>query len=229
MKVFVLSSGGVDSSTCLAEAVSKYGSENVISATLYYGQKLDREIEGAKKLAKHFGVRHIVEDVSPIMKYANQVCTLIKGSKDVVESTYREQMKENEDGRPSSYVPFRNGLFMSIATAYADSLFPGEECQIYCGTHEDDYAYADCSTEFTDLMSKAINVGTYGKISVVRPLQGLTKAGVVAKGLKLNVPYEFTWSCYNGREKACGKCASCIDRRAAFRANGIEDPIEYED
>jgi len=77
-------------------------------------------------------------------------------------------------------------------------------------------------------MDNAINIGTYGNIHVVRPLIHLNKAEVVAEGLKLNVPYELTTSCYHGREKACGKCGTCIDRIAAFRANGVADPVEYE-
>ena len=107
----------------------------------------------------------------------------------------------------------------------------GEEVEIFYGAHADDAAgeaYADCSPEFADAMDKAINIGTYGKIHINRPLIHLNKAGVVAEGLKLNVPYELTWSCYHGREKACGVCGTCIDRIAAFKANGIEDLISYE-
>lgn len=233
MKALVLNSGGVDSTTCVAMAVNELGAENVITASLYYGQKHDKELECARKIAEHYGVRHIEEDISCVMKYAGEVCSLVKGSKDeIIDKSYEEQINENGEGRVGTYVPFRNGLLLSIATAFADSLFPGEEVEVYYGAHADDaagQAYADCSPAFADAMDLAISIGTYGKIHVKRPLINMNKASVVKTGLDLNVPYELTWSCYHGGEKACGKCGTCIDRLNAFKINGVEDPIEYEE
>ena len=232
MKALVLSSGGVDSTTCVGIAVDKYGKENVITASLYYGQKHDKELICARKIAEHYGVRHIEEDISNVMKYAKDVCTLMKGGNDIPSESYAQQISENGEGRVSTYVPFRNGLLLSIATSYADSLFPGEEVEVYYGAHADDaagQAYADCSPQFADAMDKAITIGTYGKIHVCRPLINMNKAQVVKTGLSLNVPYELTWSCYKGGEKQCGTCGTCIDRKAAFEANGVKDPVEYEE
>lgn len=233
MKALVLNSGGVDSTTCVALAIKEHGKDNVITASLYYGQKHDKELQCAKKIAEYYGVRHIEEDISNIMKYAGDVCSLIKGSKDdIIDKSYVDQIKENGEGRVGTYVPFRNGLLLSIATSYADSLFPNEEVQIYYGAHADDaagQAYADCSPEFAKAMDEAINIGTYGKIHINRPLIHMNKAEVVRTGLELNVPYELTWSCYHGGTKACGKCGTCIDRLNAFKQNGVEDPIEYEE
>ena len=129
-KALVLSSGGVDSTTCVGLAVKELGKENVITASLYYGQKHDKELECARKIAEYYGVKHIEEDISNVMKYANEVCTLIKGGKDIIHKSYAEQIEENGEGRVPTYVPFRNGLFLSIATAYADSLFPNESVDI---------------------------------------------------------------------------------------------------
>lgn len=232
MKAFVLNSGGVDSTTCVGIAVDKYGKDNVITASLYYGQKHDKELECARRVAQLYGVRHIEEDISNVMKYAKDVCTLMKGGDNIEHKSYVEQVAENGEGRVATYVPFRNGLFLSIAAAYADALFPGEEVQIYYGAHADDaagQAYADCSPEFAAAMNEAINIGTYGKISIERPLINMNKAEVVKTGLSLGVPYELTWSCYEGGEKACGTCGTCIDRLNAFHSNGVKDPIEYED
>lgn len=231
-KALVLSSGGVDSTTCVSLAVQKYGKENVITASLYYGQKHDKELQCAQKVADYYGVKHIEEDISNVMKYAKDVCTLMKGGADIEHKSYVEQIAENGEGRVATYVPFRNGLLLSIATAYADSLFPGEDVEVYYGAHADDAAgeaYADCSPEFADAMDKAISIGTYGKIHINRPLINMNKAEVVKTGLAIGVPYELTWSCYEGGEKACGTCGTCIDRLNAFKANGVEDPIEYED
>ena len=121
---------------------------------------------------------------------------------------------------------------LSAAAALAQSLYPEEECGIWIGAHADDAAgnaYADCSVAFNESMGRAISIGTYELVKLHAPLNRLNKAQVVAEGLKLGVPYDLTWSCYEGGEKACGKCATCIDRLAAFRANGCEDPIDYED
>ena len=232
MKALILSSGGVDSTTCVGIAVDKYGKDNVTTASLYYGQKHNKEIEYARKIANYYGVRHIEEDISNVMKYAKDVCTLMKGGDEIEHKSYADQIAENGEGRVATYVPFRNGLFLSIAAAYADALFPGEEVKIYYGAHADDaagQAYADCSPEFADAMNRAINIGTYGKISIERPLINMNKAEVVKTGLALNVPYELTWSCYEGKEKACGTCGTCIDRLNAFHLNGVKDPINYED
>lgn len=211
-KALVLSSGGVDSTTCIGLAVQKYGKDNVITASLYYGQKHDKELQCAKKIADYYGVKHIEEDISNVMKYAKDVCTLMKGGGAIEHKSYAEQIAENGEGRVATYVPFRNGLLLSIATAYADSLFPGEDVEIYYGAHADDAAgeaYADCSPEFADAMDKAINIGTYGKIHICRPLINMNKAEVVKTGLAIDVPYELTWSCYEGGEKACGTCGTC--------------------
>lgn len=231
MKALVLNSGGVDSTTCVGIAVDKYGKDNVITASLYYGQKHDKELKCAEKVAEHYGVRHIERDISSVMEFAKDVCTLMKGGDEIEHASYAEQIKEHGEGRVATYVPFRNGLFLSIAAAVADSIFPGEEVEIYYGAHADDAAgraYADCSPEFAKAMDEAINIGTYGNIHVIRPLIDMNKAEVVKTGLSLNVPYDLTWSCYEGGEKQCGTCGTCIDRKAAFEANGIKDPVEYE-
>ena len=232
MKALVLNSGGVDSTTCVGIAVNKYGKENVVTASLYYGQKHDKELECARKVAEYYDVRHIEEDISNVMKYAKDVCTLMKGGEAIEHASYAEQIAEHGEGRVATYVPFRNGLLLAIATAYADSIFPGEEVEIYYGAHADDaagQAYADCSPEFADAMNQAINIGTYGKITVARPLINMNKATVVKTGLELGVPYDLTWSCYEGGEKQCGTCGTCIDRKAAFEANGVEDPVGYQE
>ena len=231
-KALVLNSGGCDSSTLVSLAVKKYGAENVITASLFYGQKHNKELKCAQSIAEYYGVRHIEEDISCVMKYAGDVCSLIQGSKDeIIDKSYADQIAENGEGRVGTYVPFRNGLLLSIAAAYADSLFPGEEVDIYYGAHADDAAgraYADCSEEFADAMDKAINIGTYGNIHVVCPLIDKNKAQVVKLGIELGTPYHLTTSCYHGREKSCGVCGTDIDRINAFKTNHVIDPIEYE-
>ena len=227
-KAIVLSSGGLDSTTCLSIAVDKYGKDNVSTLSIYYGQKHDKELKCAQAVANHYGVAHYVKDISTVMDMSD--CALLKtGTKEIKHESYVEQIKEDEI--VSTYVPFRNGLLLSCATAIAVSIYPDDEVEIYYGAHADDYAgnaYADCSPEFAAAMNEAINKGSYGRVNVVAPLINDNKAGVVSIGKKLGTPYHLTWSCYEGKEKACGTCGTCIDRLEAFRLNNMEDPIEYE-
>ena len=226
-RALVLSSGGGDSTTCLGLAVDKLGADSVASVSFFYGQRHDRELRAADAVAKHYGVRHYTLDLAGIMQYSDSAM-LANSSQQVPHGTYAKQIDEN--GRPNTYVPFRNGLMLSAAGALAMSLFPDEACDIYLGAHADDAAgdaYPDCSPAFTQAMDKALSVGTYGNVHLVAAFVNCTKAQVVERGLSLDVPYELTWSCYEGGEAPCGTCATCLDRIAAFRANGTEDPVPY--
>lgn len=225
-KALVLSSGGVDSTTCVGIAVKDVGSENVSTVSVFYGQKHNKELECADKVAEFYNVKHYVLDLSNVLQYSN--CSLMKNStEDIPMMSYAEQIEKNGEGKVSTYVPFRNGLMLSAVAALAQSIYPDDDVDIYLGAHADDAAgraYADCSEEFTSAMNTAIVIGTYGKVRVVAPLVNLDKAGVVKLGLSIDVPYKYTWSCYAGGDKPCGHCGTCIDRAKAFEANGISDP-----
>lgn len=231
MKALVLSSGGVDSTTCLAIAVNKYGKENVSTLSIYYGQKHEKELQCAQAVADYYGVKHYVLDLSVVMQYSD--CSLLKGSsKEILHESYAEQLKKTNGGPVSTYVPFRNGLFLSAAASIAISVYPDDEVEIYCGMHADDAAgnaYPDCSSDFNDAIGRAIYFGSGNKVKVVSPLVHYNKSAVVSTGLALKAPYHLTWSCYEGHDKACGRCGTCIDRLKAFEINGVKDPIEYED
>ncbi len=224
MKALVLSSGGVDSTTALGLAVKKYGKENVLALAISYGQKHDKEIQAARAVAEYYGVEQMSLDLSLIFRYSN--CSLLKQSDEAIpEKSYAEQQAENGgEGPVSTYVPFRNGLFLSSAASIALS----RGCEvIYYGAHADDAAgaaYPDCTPVFNKAMGDAIWEGSGRQIRIEAPFVEMNKAEVVRIGLSLGVPYELTWSCYEGGEVPCGKCGTCIDRAAAFAANGIKDP-----
>lgn len=226
MKALVLFSGGVDSTTCLALAVNKHGAENVTALSIGYGQKHSREITAAKQIADYYNVEWKQLDLSLI--FADSDCSLLTGSdQDIPKETYAEQLKET-DGKPvSTYVPFRNGLFLASAASMALSL----DCEvIYYGPHADDAAgnaYPDCSEDFNKAMNEAIYLGSGKQLKIEAPFVSKTKKDIVAIGLELGVPYELTWSCYEGGDKPCGICGTCRDRQAAFEANGITDPLIY--
>ena len=224
MKALVLSSGGVDSTTALGIAVNKYGKDNVIALSMSYGQKHDKEIKAAIAVSEYYGVEHLFLDLSKIFQYSN--CSLLKQSTDEIpEESYASQIEKTGGDKPvSTYVPFRNGLFLSTAASIAIS----KECDIiYYGAHADDaagFAYPDCSPVFNNAMNEAIWEGSGHQLKIEAPFVNISKSQIIKRGLELKVPYELTWSCYEGGDRPCGKCGTCIDRANAFELNGVEDP-----
>lgn len=226
MRALVLFSGGLDSTTSLALAINQYGKENVVALSISYGQKHIKEIKASNDIAAYYGVEHIYLDLSKIFEYSN--CSLLSHSnEEIPKGDYKEQLEKKDV--LTTYVPYRNGLFLSSAAAIAIS----KNCDvIYYGAHMDDSnndAYPDCSAEFTKAINDAIYIGSGKKVKVVGPFVGMHKKDIVKIGTELNVPYVLTWSCYEGHDKACGKCGTCIDRKKAFLELGLKDPIEYEE
>ena len=223
MKALVLFSGGVDSTTCLAIAIEKYGADEVLALSVSYGQKHSRENDAARKIAAYYGVKLREIDVSVI--FQDSSCSLLKGSdEEIPKESYDEQIKKTGGAPVSTYVPFRNGLFLSCAASIALS----NGCtEIFYGAPSDDAAgnaYPDCSSEFNDSINRAIYLGSGNVLKVTAPFIGINKSQVVKRGLELNVPYEMTWSCYEGGDRPCGVCGTCRDRAEAFRLNGVTDP-----
>jgi 7-cyano-7-deazaguanine synthase len=227
MKALVLVSGGLDSAVCLAMAVEEFGNQEVIALNMFYGQKHDKEQECAQSICDFLDVRLLNADLSSTFKFSD--CTLLQGNGEMEHKAYSEQLEDlGGSGTVATYVPFRNGLFLAYATAIAYSF--GADV-IYYGAHADDAAgraYPDCTEEFRDAMGIAMFVGTGDKVRLEAPLLEMNKQAVVKKGIELAVPFEYTWSCYEGKEKQCGTCGTCLDRKWAFQMNGIEDPMGYE-
>ncbi len=229
MKALVLCSGGTDSATCLAIAVEKYGAGEVLALAIDYGQKHQKELEYSRKIAEYYHTEFKILDLSVI--FAESSCSLLAKNEhaEIPEISYAEQLKETNGKPVSTYVPFRNGLFLSCAASIALS----NGCEvIYYGAHSDDAAgnaYPDCSEEFHSAMGKAIYTGTGEQLRIEAPFVKLTKAEVIRKGLALHVPYEYTWSCYAGKDRPCGVCGTCRDRAKAFAENHTIDPWKPEE
>ncbi len=222
-KALVLTSGGLDSTTALAMAVKAFGNKNVVSLSVVYGQKHKKELQAARNVAEYYGVEHRELDLTQIFRGSD--CALLEGSaEEVPHEDYKTQTDESGGDPVKTYVPFRNGLFLSVAACIAYAC----GCDtIVCGIHRDDAAgnaYPDCGAEFNAAMAKAVLLGTGERVSLYSPFVGQTKADIVRIGLELGVPYDLTWSCYEGGEKPCGKCGTCIDRAKAFEKNGVKDP-----
>ena len=124
-------------------------------------------------------------------------------------------------------MPFRNGIMLAAAAGLAED----SGCSaVILGNHSGGHAiYPDCRPEFIDGMAQAIEAGTGGKVKLLSPFCRMTKGQIAKLGAELGVDYSLTWSCYNGRDKHCGKCGTCRERKDAFREAGLTDPTVYED
>lgn len=216
-KAVVLLSGGLDSAVTLFLAVSK--GYKCFALAFDYGQRHKEEITRAKRIAAlakaHFKVVRLK------LPWKGSSLTDKK-----LPLPVKRTIGEIKSGTPSTYVPARNSIFLSIAASYAEAIGAGK---VFIGAHsEDSSGYPDCRIEYLEKFSEAIRlgtkIGTEGGLSVEFPLIGKTKSGIIELGVSLSVPFEFTRSCYKGGVKACGECDSCILRAKGFKEAGIRDP-----
>lgn len=221
-KAVVLLSGGLDSCTCMAVAKSK-GYE-LYPISFNYHQRHSIELEGAKKIAEHYGVaKHLIIETN--MEAIGGSALTDKGI-DVPEGDV------DRKDVPPTYVPARNMIFLAYAMGYAEVV---GATHVYIGVNSVDYSgYPDCRPEFIECFQSLADYATTAtavqgkKITIETPLQYLSKKDIVKLGVELAAPLQYTHSCYNGGEKACGVCDSCKLRLQGFAEAGVEDPIEYE-
>jgi 7-cyano-7-deazaguanine synthase len=204
----------------LGLAAEAADSGEIRALRFHYGQKQsEQEAIAAEAIAKYYGVLLVTADMSGVMALATT--PMLTGRGEIPRGVYSADSANSDSGRVSTYVPYRNGVMLSIAAAYADSVWQGEFVEIMYGAHEG--VYPDCSAEFVRAQSDAIRTGTYGKITVTAPFVAMTKADVVRKGLTLTklTPFALTYSCYAGGESHCGECATCIERLDALKQGGV--------
>ena len=215
-KVVVIYSGGMDSFTVLNKAI-RDGYE-VYALTFDYGQRHVKEIDYAKRACAELGVHHKIVDISAIN-------SIIAGSSltddiDVPEGHYES------DNMKQTVVPNRNMILLSLAVGYAVRL---EATKVYYGAHSGDHAiYPDCRPEFVKKMQDVCAIANYDAVDIVVPYLNNDKIEILKDGLNMGLDYSMTWTCYNGREAACGKCGACQERLEAFEQNGKTDPLTYE-
>ena len=218
----VLLSGGLDSTTTLAQAIAD--GCDVTALSFRYGQRHTKELVSAANVAKFFNVKHVIVDIDLSMFRS----ALTRPEIDVPENRDESQMGQDI---PVTYVPARNIIMMSVATGLCESV---DADRIYIGANVVDYSgYPDCRPEFFEAFEKMIAVGTKAgveghPIRICTPILHSSKADIVRLGKKLGAPLHLTWSCYEGGEKACGRCDSCQLRLAGFKEAGYKDEIEYE-
>ncbi|MGM0524864.1 MAG: 7-cyano-7-deazaguanine synthase QueC [Pseudomonadota bacterium] len=215
-KVVVIYSGGMDSFTVLNKALQQ--GHEVSALSFNYGQRHVKELDVAANVCAELGVPHKVVDITAIN-------TLLAGSSltddiEIPEGHYQEQSMQ------STVVPNRNMILLSLAIGYAVS---EQASAVYYGAHSGDHAiYPDCRPEFVRQMNVVSQLANYEPVAVVAPYLEDDKNEILADGIRMGLDYEKTWTCYNGRDKACGKCGACIERLEAFAANGLNDPLPYE-
>ncbi len=219
-KALVVLSGGMDSAVCLA--LAKRDNKYVEAITFDYGQRHAKEMEYAADLCSEYDTELHRWELDIPDRHSS-----LTSSKPVPQMSYEEM--EKQEGPSSTYVHFRNGMFLSTATSFALEI---EANVVYAGMHAEDalnWAYPDCTPEFLGAMANAIYVGTYHKVRLLCPLEHMTKAEVVQSGNRLRVPFEITWSCYEGYAYHCGVCPTCQARMGAFMTAGADDPTEYRE
>lgn len=214
----VLVSGGMDS--CLAAAIANRN-HDMAFLHLNYGQRTEqRERQAFDEIADHYNVEEkLVVDVAHFAKIGSSSLT------DFSIPVSKANLKNPEI--PKSYVPFRNGNILAIATSWAEVIGAGK---IFIGAVEEDSSgYPDCRTSFFEAFNRAIKEGTKPDttIEVITPLISLSKREIVDKIYELNAPVELTWSCYQNEDRACGVCDSCALRLRGFQQAGKTDPIPY--
>ena len=218
----VILSGGLDSTTALYWAKRKF--DSVYAITFNYGQRHSLEVEFAKITAKKAGVKeHLIFDLDLSKIGASALTDL---SLEVPSPSSVEEIKER--GIPVTYVPFRNGIFISVAAAYAESK---GTTNLVGGWNAVDYSgYPDCRPQFLKAMEEALNLGTKlgaegQKWKIHAPLINLTKGEIIALGLKLGADYSYSISCYRGEEVPCMSCDSCLLRAKGWEEVGEEDHL----
>ena len=215
-KAVVIFSGGMDSFTVLNMAV-KQGFE-IYALSFNYGQRHKKELDYASRACAALGVNHKIIDISAINE-------LIGGSSltsdiEVAEGHYQEESMK------TTVVPNRNMILLSMAVGYAVSL---GATKVFYGAHSGDHAiYPDCRPEFVNKMNDVCAIANYEAVEIVTPFLHDSKDAILAAGLAMGLDYGQTWTCYNGREKACGKCGACQERLEAFANNQAVDPLTYE-
>lgn len=217
MKAYLICSGGFDSVTLAYRLASDKSLKGVISFD--YGQRHKKELIYAEKCANHLKADYYPIDLSGIGK--NLSGSSLTDNIAVPDGYYAEQTMK------STVVPNRNAIFLSVAFAIAAAK-NGDTVAIavHGGDH---FIYADCRPEFIDTFDKMEILSLEGKCRLYAPFVDRSKSEIVKEGLKYNVPFADTWSCYKGGEHHCGRCGTCVERREAFAIAGVSDPTIYDD
>ncbi len=219
-RALILYSGGLDSTTVLHHALSH--DYDCIALTIDYNQRHSYEVKSSQEYLRQENIEGLIFKID-----LSQI-----GGSALTDNELKVPMK-HQSGIPITYVPARNTIFLSIASAYAEKLSISE---IFIGVNQIDYSgYPDCRPEFIDSIKSTINLGTKAgvdgdSISINAPLINMSKREIILYGIELGIDYSRTVSCYqlDSEGDACGECDSCKFRKEGFRLAGIKDPTRYK-
>lgn len=212
----IIVSGGMDSVTLLYDKQD----EIALAISFDYGSNHNaKEIAFAQKHCERLGIEHKVIKLNFMTEYFES--SLLSGADAIPEGHYADENMK------STVVPFRNGIMLSIAVGIAEN---AKLKKVLIANHGGDHAiYPDCRPGFIKAINEAAMNGTYEQVQVVAPYTSITKTDIALIGKKLGIDYTETWSCYKGLEHHCGKCGTCVERKEALAAAGIDDKTIYED
>ncbi len=218
MRAISILSGGLDS--CVSTAVALNNGLQVLAIHFNYHQRTqERELKAFNDICAFYGIPSLVIDMDFFKQIGGSSLT------DLSLDIPKNELGLNGD-LPNTYVPFRNGIFYSIAAAVAQR---NNANSIYTGlVSEDSSGYPDTTKEFVNKTEQFIRVGSGENIKLITPLINLSKAEIVKLGIKLNAPLHLSFSCYESNDLACGKCESCQLRLRGFKQAGMIDPIAYQ-
>jgi len=225
-KAVVLLSGGMDSCVCAAIARERHGAENVALVHAGYGQRTqERERRAFEEIADFYGVKQrLVVQLDHFRAIGGSALT---DAKITVPENALGANGAHRSEIPVTYVPFRNAHFLSVAVSWAEAI--GAEAVYIGAVAEDSSGYPDCRAEYYEVFQDLVRVGTRPEtqIEIATPVIRMKKNEIIRRGMELGAPLHLTWSCYQGEDRACGVCDSCLLRLKAFAEAGVPDPIAY--
>lgn len=207
-------SGGMDSVTMLHE----YADTIALAVNFHYGSNHnEREAACARQHCSQLGIELLEIDLAFMGQYFHS--SLLDGAEAIPDGHYADENMR------STVVPFRNGIMLAVAAGLAESRGLTE---VFIANHSGDHSiYPDCRPEFVEAMAQAVKAGTYEDVKIMAPYTYLDKAEIVRHGARLGIDYSTTYSCYKGGEIQCGTCGTCVERREAMAAAGVEDTTVY--
>ncbi len=221
----VLLSGGMDSSVLLHHVARGLAHGPVYALSFHYGQRHARELECARWQAEAAGAaEHRLLDVAFLGGLVQAGSTLVDGGGEVPDL---DTLEQGQLDQPPTYVPNRNMVLLSLATAYAEAR--GIRDVFYGAQAQDEYGYWDCTAEFVKRLNHTLSLNRRTAVTIHAPFAAMRKAATLKLGQGLGVDFAHTWSCYRGGEIACGRCPTCVERLNAFREAGAEDPLPYQE
>lgn len=222
MKILTILSGGLDSTVALYHAIDRASVSGVEAISFTYGQRHFIEIEAAYRICKEILIPHKIINLDYGDHAPSKVMVggaLTDGRVPVPHGHYEDKSMAR------TVVPNRNMIFIALAVARAVQIGATE---VWYGAHAGDHAiYPDCRTNFICALGEAVRLGTEDAVQLVAPFSGWKKDEIVRRGANLRVPFEKTWSCYEGGEVHCGRCGTCVERREAFVRGFVMDPTIY--